>query len=665
MAPPDSKKNGKRQPDADITNSTPRSPLSPTASQFSPRLGSGNGAGSPGVWQTASAAERMPTTSGLPHLLSPRRREGDDGLREPHAPRTARARSRGRNRDVPATPARQNTDESRSSDEARLARQKAGLEDEADDWYNKWGEEQIKNRALEEQLAESEKERKRLFQQTQDQTKEVEATTKTADDLSAELDRMKTENHDHETKYNALKTQLESLDNLLKITESTVQDTEKKLRDVEEEQDDYLTINAGLYEELDGSEAARLERLADLEKNGDAQQQLDKVMQTFQEEFSNLSKGVNIDDYLKQFRESVHGSRDLRRDGSQVSLGSAFGEPHSARRPGVGDNRHVSSASIGDELGDHDLNSGDEFDVDNAQDAGSFFGDADNTLKFNGISPNGLLVGNDPPRVNNWASGEALEVPSVYDFGVLRNMNTQTPPKDEKLIPDPWNPKQKATYVDAAAWTDNDKGFQTDFKVPVATQAEVDELQKSVGDSGRLRQAAEVSKQGWEKKFMVEWRAVAAFKKQVAEDGVKTAALEKEVAELKEGTKTAELEKQVAELKKGSKTVELEKQVADLKEAVSKGKVALVGEEQKFAELKTEEAKVRETLGRADNEVRRQEAAITHGEGAIKRVHQEGLDRARTLENQLHALSGQQAEVLELNAALKEHKTVLEGRLST
>ncbi|KAK3110615.1 hypothetical protein LTR53_014900, partial [Teratosphaeriaceae sp. CCFEE 6253] len=294
-----------------------------------------------------------------------------------------------------------------SGDEARLARQKAGLEDEADDWYNKWGEEQIKNRALEEQLAESEKERKRLFQQTQDQTKEVEATTKTADDLNAELDRMKTENHDHETKYTTLKTRLESLDKLFKITESTLQDTEKKLHDVEEERDDYLTINAGLNEELDGSEAARLERLADLEKNGDAQQQLDKVMQTFQEEFSNLSKGVNIDDYLKQFRESVHGSRDLRRDGSQVSLGSAFGEPQSARRPGIGGNRHVSSTSIGDELGEHDLNSGDEFDVDNAQDAGSFFGDADDTLKFNGISPDGLLVGNDPPRVNNWASGEA------------------------------------------------------------------------------------------------------------------------------------------------------------------------------------------------------------------------------------------------------------------
>ncbi|KAK0822225.1 hypothetical protein LTS02_018474, partial [Friedmanniomyces endolithicus] len=72
-----------------------------------------------------------------------------------------------------------------------------------------------------------------------------------------------------------------------------------------------------LHAELDAYEADHAEKVAALEQSANAQQQLEKVMQIFGEEFSEVSKGINIDEYLNLFRETVQGSRRLRRDGSQ------------------------------------------------------------------------------------------------------------------------------------------------------------------------------------------------------------------------------------------------------------------------------------------------------------------------------------------------------------
>jgi len=388
-----------------------------------------------------------------------------------------------------------------SGDEARLVRQKTEYEEQVGDWYERWGEEQVKNAELEQKLAKSEAERKRLSTQTQDQSKEVNSSLEKVNELQEELDRIRTEKQQQDGKLGKLQPQVENLDALVKVTESTVKDTEEKLREAEKQRDELAATNAGLHAEYDQYEADYTEKLAAFEQNADAQEQLDKVLKLFQEEFTELAKGVNIDDYLKQFRETVQGSRRLRRDESQSSLASALGEPHSGSSR-ARDNRNVSGASIGDELRDQDHETDEESDDEDAP----ADGDAEETLKdFQGIE-----VGVDPHQVNNWAGGEAT-VEAIDDlFGEKQSMSTQTPRADGPLIPDPF-PRAK-NYRDAEMWTNTkvEKGVQCDYEVPTVTKHRHDEIvtehRNYRSESERLLAIARADGKAKDQKFSDQYR---------------------------------------------------------------------------------------------------------------------------------------------------------------
>ncbi|KAK1090778.1 hypothetical protein LTR48_007638, partial [Friedmanniomyces endolithicus] len=238
-----------------------------------------------------------------------------------------------------------------SGDEARQARQKTQYQDEVEDWYNKWGEEQEKNTELGKKLASSEAEKKRLLTQAEDQSNELNSSLDKVKELEKKLDQTRKEKQERDGKPSKPQQTLNDADELLHVTESTLKDTEKKLREAERQRDALTATNAGLHADLDEYEKDYAEKLAALEQSADAQQQLEKVIQIFREEFTEVSKGINIDEYLSLFRETIQGSRRLRRDGSQVSLASATGKPSSGASRASG-NRNISGASIGDELRD-------------------------------------------------------------------------------------------------------------------------------------------------------------------------------------------------------------------------------------------------------------------------------------------------------------------------
>ncbi|KAK0845128.1 hypothetical protein LTR03_007626 [Friedmanniomyces endolithicus] len=338
MAPRDPKKTDQRLPQIYVASSyTSASSLSPTAREFT-------SAGSSGASLLAEPRP-IPTTSTLNATsLSPTRQT---------PPSPARSRSRGRELavPVPATPTVANTEELGTRDEARQARQKTQYQDEVEDWYNKWGEEQEKNTELGKKLASSEAEKKRLLTQAEDQSNELNSSLDKVKELEKKLDQTRKEKQERDGKPSKPQQTLNDADELLHVTESTLKDTEKKLREAERQRDALTATNAGLHADLDEYEKDYAEKLAALEQSADAQQQLEKVIQIFREEFTEVSKGINIDEYLSLFRETIQGSRRLRRDGSQVSLASATGKPSSGASRASG-NRNISGASIGDELRD-------------------------------------------------------------------------------------------------------------------------------------------------------------------------------------------------------------------------------------------------------------------------------------------------------------------------
>ncbi len=360
--------------------------------------------------------------------------------------------------------------------------------------------------------------------------------------MKQELERIKREKDEHQRIRNELEKHAQELEKLYKDAEETAGQTEKTLDDVEKERDDFRTTNIGLHARLDEYEQALSEKTAALESNADAQQQLDKVMQTFQESFTEQSQNVNIDDYLKQFRESVQG-RHLRRDGSQASLASGFGEPYSNRSSSARGKRDISGASIGDELGGEDLESGDEFDEEEAEGAMGGKGTDDNTIKLNSQDLDGATSSVDQAHTNNWAPGEATR---VHTDGVRSSVSTQTPGDDKPLISDPFEPDRPVQSFDAASST-------WDGKTPKELQDEVDALEKQLDEQKKVYQKQlddqkkeyaklDLLHKALEKKFkelQVEWR-----KKW---DHVNT--LTAEMKKLKEEPEKARLEQELGQAK--------------------------------------------------------------------------------------------------------------------
>ncbi|KAK0877868.1 hypothetical protein LTR87_008287 [Friedmanniomyces endolithicus] len=491
MAPRDPKKTDQRLPQIYVASSyTSASSLSPTAREFT-------SAGSSGASLLAEPRP-IPTTSTLNATsLSPTRQT---------PPSPARSRSRGRELavPVPATPTVANTEELGTRDEARQARQKTQYQDEVEDWYNKWGEEQEKNTELGKKLASSEAEKKRLLTQAEDQSNELNSSLDKVKELEKKLDQTRKEKQERDGKPSKPQQTLNDADELLHVTESTLKDTEKKLREAERQRDALTATNAGLHADLDEYEKDYAEKLAALEQSADAQQQLEKVIQIFREEFTEVSKGINIDEYLSLFRETIQGSRRLRRDGSQVSLASATGKPSSGASRASG-NRNISGASIGDELRDQ----GHETDEESEDEGASANGDADDTIKHVEVV--------EPHQVNHWAGGEATVVVSGKSSPGKATVSTQTPPAGGPLIPDPF-PRPK-NYRDSETWTSTDKGVQCDVEVPTMTERRhkeiVTELQTKWTNAEKLLGIARADGKSKDQKFTEQFMANVPLRNQI------------------------------------------------------------------------------------------------------------------------------------------------------
>ncbi|KAK0310148.1 hypothetical protein LTR82_014971 [Friedmanniomyces endolithicus] len=491
MAPRDPKKTDRRLPQIYVASSdTFASSLSPTAREFTSAASSGA--------SLLAEPRPIPTTSTLKATSqSPTRQT---------PPSPARSRSRGRELavPVPATPTVANTEELGTRDEARQARQKTQYQDEVEDWYNKWGEEQEKNTELGKKLASSEAEKKRLLTQAEDQSNELTSSLDHVKELEKKLDQTRKEKQERDGKPSKPQQTLNDADELLHVTESTLKDTEKKLREAERQRDALTATNAGLHADLDEYEKDYAEKLAALEQSADAQQQLEKVIQILREEFTEVSKGINIDEYLSLFRETIQGSRRLRRDGSQVSLASATGKPSSGASRASG-NRNVSGASIGDELRDQGHETDEE-----SEDEGAFAnGDADDTIKQIEVV--------EPHRVNNWAGGEATVVTSGVLTPGKATVSTQTPPADGPLIPDPF-PRPK-DYRNSETWTSTDKGVQCDVEVPTMTEHRhkeiVADLQTRWTNAEKLLGIARADGKSKDQKFTEQFMANVPLRNQI------------------------------------------------------------------------------------------------------------------------------------------------------
>jgi hypothetical protein len=137
------------------------------------------------------------------------------------------------------------------------------------------------------------------------------------------------------------------LDDLYKATESSEEDLRRELARAHDERDHFESMVRGLEEEFANKENLLNAANAITEQDNTAQQQLERVLEVFNEEFTELSEGVDIEAYIKAFREKMYTARPLRRDESQVSLADEPGRLH-PRRQRSRDNR---TTSLGDELG--------------------------------------------------------------------------------------------------------------------------------------------------------------------------------------------------------------------------------------------------------------------------------------------------------------------------
>ncbi|KAK4896219.1 hypothetical protein LTR27_005740 [Elasticomyces elasticus] len=499
MAPSDGKKKGRQPAPKPLTFGG--TDLNATAPEFSFT--------SPISSASATAAQPALTATTSSSLLSPQ---------TPRTPQSA-ANALWRNRDpsqhgTSGTPA--DAAAAREAENlARLNRKNTGLEEQADDFFTRWGDEQIKNTALTKALSDSETERKRLAKQIADQTKDATSSDETFKETEKELDQARKDKKEQEGKLVALQKRFDELDRQLQIAESTVDDTEKDLKKAEEQRIELEATNAGLQAAYDEQELEFAKKVKDLEQNGDAQQQLDKVIQTFQQEFRNLSEGVSIDDYLQQLRQTVQGSRNLRRDGSQASLAeSSFGETHGGPSRARG-NREVSGASIGDELNGHGMESDDEDDENHAA------GDADDTIQ-------NINTGH---STNNWLPGEAT-VEGVH--GDTVEVSTQTPDRNDSLIPDPF-PRTKQ-YADASTWTSNDKGVQTTVNVPTVAQDVHDRV-------ARLHKTAQADIRKYDDKFKDQFEANKPLRDQIQKQKQEIATLKGKISEHETSYKALEKER--------------------------------------------------------------------------------------------------------------------------
>ncbi|KAK5108122.1 hypothetical protein LTR62_008776 [Meristemomyces frigidus] len=239
--------------------------------------------------------------------------------------------------------------------DARLKVQKDEYEEKIAGYYNECVRLETELTAANDTITKITTAKDDLQKELDEKVREVGTAAHDAENLAKSVTAQAAAKVEYDRELQDLKDRHTHLDELYQVAESAATEAEAELKIAQEERDEALATIAGLREEFETKEKLLTDTSTLAEQHELAQSQLEKVIGVFQKEFRQLADGVSIDDYLRQFSQTIQSHRHMRRDDSQASL-HEFISQASARRP-AGGNRQVSTASLGDELHGHDSQS--------------------------------------------------------------------------------------------------------------------------------------------------------------------------------------------------------------------------------------------------------------------------------------------------------------------
>ncbi|KAK4544735.1 hypothetical protein LTR36_003984 [Oleoguttula mirabilis] len=301
--------------------------------------------------------------------------------------------------------------------EVRLAKQKKEFDDALKDYYEKTLNAEKLAADWEARFRKSDEERNKLKSQAEDYAAEVKGLSTQLDGLKREKEEKvkerkakseKTKDHDDH-----IKSLQDELANLL----SELEDEQAEKKKLQEQNDDYEAQRIGLHEEIDDLKKTRDDAFGASDENTEARNALVEVNATFEQMFKELGEGLSMDEYIDHIR-NLQRTSSLRRDDSQASMVSDFGNPQ-AGRSGRRSDRQVSRASMADEL--NGLQSEQESD-DDLEDQDATVNGGKQFSKWH------IKHGNEPQSVRNPAVYGDLENVGVDElFEEWEHKRTQTP----------------------------------------------------------------------------------------------------------------------------------------------------------------------------------------------------------------------------------------------
>ncbi|KAK4561506.1 hypothetical protein LTR86_004824 [Recurvomyces mirabilis] len=475
-------------------NRKPQPPLSPTAPAFTFTSANPNIPGPSGISDPSEANQSLDLTErttrltpASDHLLSPREANEQvyEGVVVKSAPNSPRGRLQRNGRSAPgpgpatedvfsATTTASVGDEPRMNEVSKYNRLKDQTDAEREKAYDQSLALQTeRDDALDKQKA-AEAAKTSLEKDLKNKTTDADNATKDNERLERELRAKESEKTAKEREVGDWKQKFEDMKMLYVNAGSNRDEVAKQLAKAEEDRDHQTALKQGLKEELERQDAVVGQVNDVAEQQGAAQEQLDRVLQVFQEEFKQLADGVDLEAYLKQFRETVQAGRRLRRDDSQASFhqhGLGIDEAGSDRPRGG--NRQVSTASLGDELKGRGSESGDETGDEDDQ----AFGDQVLTTTDDDPTLKDLdYIHLTPPTTHNWTAGDSSSNVDDSLFGEI-DTGTQTPaswshrPTGQPLgLPPILGIGDRTSMAHGLDWGPGDKGTDTDESIPSPAQ---------------------------------------------------------------------------------------------------------------------------------------------------------------------------------------------------
>ena len=246
----------------------------------------------------------------------------------------------------------------------RLSKKQRELEEANADLYNKIAERDTDIEALSKRSEDQESELKKL-------KRNYSAKRDEADDLSKKNNELTQQSKAESEKHKLIKgahdsdqKRLDDADAEIKRKQNQLIVARRENHDLKDEIAEAKATNASLHEQIDAAEAREQQIQDGMQKNADAQSELEKVNADFEHIFQELGQGLTVQDYINHVRAQEQDR--LRRQSSNASLDRLTQQPQLQKE---GD-RMVSRSSVEQELFGTDYWSDQESEEDkNIQDA--------------------------------------------------------------------------------------------------------------------------------------------------------------------------------------------------------------------------------------------------------------------------------------------------------